>query len=219
MENKYCPKCRVVKLISDFHRNKARADGLASYCKICMKDFKHGTYLKYKDSYLKQSALRYSKNRDRLLQLRKLRHARNKESDNIQNAEYYARNREKILSRMQEKYKDGGLEKIKSRYENDIQYRLSNNLRSRLRLALKNNQKLGSAVLDLGCSVGELKEYLEGKFQPEMSWNNYGDWHIDHVLPLSSFDLTNEEEFKKACHYTNLQPLWAEDNLKKGASI
>jgi hypothetical protein len=83
--------------------------------------------------------------------------------------------------------------------------------------AVRNNQKAGSAVKDLGCSVDELKLYLSSKFADHMSWDNYGEWHIDHIVPLSSFDLTNREELLKACHYTNLQPLWAKDNLKKGA--
>jgi hypothetical protein len=70
----------------------------------------------------------------------------------------------------------------------------------------------------LGCSIPELKTYLESKFQEGMSWENWGiyGWHIDHIIPLDAFNLTNREEFLKACHYTNLQPLWAEENLKKG---
>jgi hypothetical protein len=98
-----------------------------------------------------------------------------------------------------------------------IQYRLRHNLRSRLSLITKKTIKHGSAVKDLGCTIQELKLYLESKFLPGMTWENYGlhGWHIDHVAPLSSFDLTNPEELKKACHYSNLQPLWAKDNIRK----
>jgi len=108
---------------------------------------------------------------------------------------------------------------FRRRLETDILFRLSCSLRSRLVHAIKNNQKSGSAVRDLGCSIEELKSYLESKFQPGMTWENYGlyGWHIDHIQPLSKFDLGNPEQFKVACHYTNLQPLWAEENLKKGS--
>jgi hypothetical protein len=72
-------------------------------------------------------------------------------------------------------------------------------------------------VTDLGCSIDELKTYLESKFELDMSWDNYGrkGWHIDHIVPLCKFDLSNKVELERACHYTNLQPLWANDNLAK----
>jgi hypothetical protein len=78
--------------------------------------------------------------------------------------------------------------------------------------------KAGSPVRDLGCTVPELKLHLEALFQPGMSWDNYGEWHIDHIKPLAKFDLTDRDQFVQACHYTNLRPLWAEENLSKGAS-
>lgn len=92
-------------------------------------------------------------------------------------------------------------------------------MRSRLLQSINTNAKSGSAVTDLGCSIDELKKYLESKFQPGMTWENIGEWHIDHVKPLSQFDLTIREQFLEACHYTNLQPLWAADNLKKSDQV
>lgn len=99
----------------------------------------------------------------------------------------------------------------------DIQFKLKENLRNRLNQAIKNNFKSGSAVRDLGCSIIELRQYLESKFQPGMTWDNYGQWHIDHIRPLASFNLLNTDELQKACHFSNLQPLWAEENIKKHA--
>lgn len=102
----------------------------------------------------------------------------------------------------------------------DVQFKLQHNLRGRLHQALNNNQKVGSAVRDLGCSISELKSHLESKFQLGMSWGNHGKdrnkWHIDHIIPLSKFDLTDRQHLMLACHYLNLQPLWEMDNLSKG---
>ena len=71
----------------------------------------------------------------------------------------------------------------------------------------------------IGCNWEQLKKYLESKFQQGMSWENYAyyGWHIDHIIPLAS--ASNREEMEKLCHYTNLQPLWAQDNLSKGDKI
>lgn len=102
-------------------------------------------------------------------------------------------------------------------------------LRSRLSCAIKKikAKKAGSSVDDLGCSIEEFAEYLSSLFycNPEtgeqMTWENYGlyGWHLDHIRPLAMFDLSDKKQFLKACHYTNIQPLWAIDNLKKGAKI
>jgi len=105
------------------------------------------------------------------------------------------------------------------RRQNNLSIRLASNLRSRLHHAIRGNFKAGSAVKDLGCTIEELKAYLEAKFEPGMDWDNWGryGWHIDHIQPLASFDLTDREQFLVAFHYTNLQPLWASDNIRKGA--
>lgn len=103
--------------------------------------------------------------------------------------------------------------------EQRLKNKLRINLRSRLNKAIAGNYKAGSAVSDLGCSIEELKRHLESQFQEGMSWDNYGrkGWHIDHIVPLANFDLTLEADIKIACHHTNLQPLWAKDNISKGA--
>lgn len=104
---------------------------------------------------------------------------------------------------------------IRNRYKTDSQFKIANILRSRLNKAIQFS-KTGSAVKDLGCSIEQLKIYLESRFVSGMTWDNYGEWHIDHIKPLASFDLTDYQQLKEACHYTNLQPLWAVDNLRKG---
>jgi hypothetical protein len=108
---------------------------------------------------------------------------------------------------------------IANRLKTNVQFKLSNRLRQRINFALRKCYKSGSAVRDLGCSIPELKIWLENKFQPGMDWDNWSlfGWHIDHKIPLKNFDLTNREQFLQAVHYTNLQPMWAEENLKKGA--
>jgi hypothetical protein len=98
-----------------------------------------------------------------------------------------------------------------------IDTRIKNNLRSRISKIVSGVVKQGSAVNDLGCSIEYFMSHIESKFKPGMTWDNYGHsvWHIDHIKPLNSFNLQDSEELKKACHYTNLQPLWAKDNLQK----
>lgn len=109
----------------------------------------------------------------------------------------------------------------KMRRETDPVFKIAFLLRRRVAEVVKGRQKSGSAVKDLGCSVEDLRRYLESKFKPGMSWENHGryGWHIDHKKPLSKFDLTDREQFLEACHYTNLQPLWARENLIKGNKI
>ena len=95
------------------------------------------------------------------------------------------------------------------------QRRIAKNLRNRIRKAMLGQSRSVSAVRDLGLSMEEFRAYLSSKFQLGMSWENYGKWHIDHIKPLAAFDLTDEAQARAACHYTNLQPLWALENQRK----
>lgn len=111
----------------------------------------------------------------------------------------------------------------KKRRKEDINYRIAGNLRSRIKYALNNNQKVGSAVDDLGFSISELTARLASLFyirittREVMTLENHGEhgWHIDHIIPLVFFDLEDRNHFLVGCNYLNLQPLWEEDNKTK----
>ncbi len=109
----------------------------------------------------------------------------------------------------------------KKRYHNDIEFRLRHRLSNIMRRAVR-AQRTGKSKKTaeiVGCDFQYLIKYLESKFKNGMSWNNMGEWHIDHIKPCKSFDLTKKEEQEKCFHYTNLQPLWALENIKKSAKI
>ena len=153
--------------------------------------------------------------------------AKNREKIKAQDKQYYTENKERIAAKNKKWYeanKDSKYQKqrkygnFKKRYNSDVEFRLAHNLRNRLNLAIKRNSKSGSAVNDLGCSIGELKNHLESQFRDGMTWDNYGEWQIDHIRPLCKFDLQNREELLKACHYSNLQPLWAAENRRKNGN-
>lgn len=97
--------------------------------------------------------------------------------------------------------------------------RLRNSVRSRIAKALLATQPSDQKIRLVGCTISELRTHLERQFQLGMTWENRGryGWHIDHIRPCASFDLTDPEQQKLCFHFTNLQPLWAEDNLAKGA--
>ena len=107
----------------------------------------------------------------------------------------------------------------KLKHRNDPHTKVRNNLSRRMRSFFSKN---GSRTIDfIGCSIDDLKCHLEKQFVDGMSWENYGlyGWHVDHIRPCCSFDLTDPEQQRECFHYTNLKPLWAEDNLAKGGSF
>ena len=107
-------------------------------------------------------------------------------------------------------------ERQKERCATDLNFKLTRILRKRISEAIKNEYKSGSAVENLGCSIDVCRIHIESQFDTDMSWTNYGEWHIDHIKPLRDFTLSDPKQMAEACRYTNLQPLWASDNLRKG---
>ncbi len=181
-------------------------------------------YLENRDKILLRSKEYREKNALRIAEWKILYRKNNAGKIAKQLAEYRDKNKEAIdiLSKKQRstaEFKERRNTYLKEKYHSDIQHRLRVTLRNRLNDAIGNGYKSGSAVNDLGCTIPEVKFYLEGMFKAGMSWDNFGEWHIDHIFPLSLFDLSERDELKRACHYSNLQPLWAVENLKKNNKI
>ena len=143
---------------------------------------------------------------------------------NKDRSEYFQKYRANLFLKDPEKLRiinRQGAKKFYEKTKKTPKYILIRALRGRLGFifsSIKNQQKPSTKRL-LGCSLEELIVFIEKKFKKDMSWDNYGKWHVDHIRPISKFDLTDKEEQKKCFHYTNLQPLWAVDNLKKGSKI
>ena len=168
MSSKKCCACKVVKLASEFWKDKSRPDGLNGKCKPSERARKK-TYMK-----------KYT-------------------------AEYYQKNKAKIN------------EQRKARYKSNPQCRIAENCRSRIRNLLNEISKSRSTLELVGLdSWDELVQHLESQFVDGMTWDNYGQWHMDHIRPCASFDLTDETQRLECFNYKNLQPLWAFDNLSKG---
>lgn len=103
-----------------------------------------------------------------------------------------------------------------------VEYRnksLTNKIAHALRVRIRRAIKTGSAIKNLGCTISEFLAHIENKFVKGMTWSNYGKWEIDHIKPLSSFDLTDSAQLAIACHFNNMQPLWKADNIRKHAKL
>lgn len=148
---------------------------------------------------------------------------KNFDKEMARNKKYRQENKEKIneYRRKSQSHKEYRRKYFHHRYKNDPLFVIEQALRRRLHSALKGKTKSAATLNLLGCSVEKLKKHLEKQFQKGMTWNNYGmyGWHIDHIIPCSAFNLNLESEQRKCFNYTNLQPLWAIDNIKKGDKI
>lgn len=189
---KTCFKCKQTKELPLFSKDNKRLDGLQPYCKKCNAD-----YVRLN----KEKKKKYNKDY-RVSNITAL-----KENERI----WYNANKSKKL--------ESNRNRKRQRMKDDVLFRLSHNLSSRIRGAFKFLGKTKRAATLLGCSVEEAKKHIENQFQPGMAWDNYGykTWHIDHIIPISS--ATTKEEMEKLCYYTNLQPLWALDNIIKSDSL
>jgi len=179
-----------------------------------------------------------TRTRKKISEQRKIKHLENREQNNERKRNYHAQNREKLNQKSREyakanvdkrreykkKWRENNRNKLREqkmeRYYFDDNYRLKHNLSNRMRLALHGADKSSKTMELLGCDIDFLHDYIEAEFTPEMTWENYGTyWQVDHIRPCASFDLTDPAQQKICFHWSNLQPLKAIENQRKGAKI
>lgn len=202
LEFKICSTCKKELSLTQFHKNKHKKDGYKECCKICRKIESKKMYEKNKDRITLKNSEYVKLNKEKTTKYK--RDWAKKNYDPKKRREFFLKNKEKINLNN------------RKRYKNDVLFKLKKCLSRRLYMAVKSN-KNHSVVEYLGCDINFLKNYLESKFVTGMSWSNYGEWHIDHIIPLSISN--NEQDLYKLCHYTNLQPLWKLDNIRKSNKI
>ncbi len=206
-ETYFCKHCSKVT-----DRSELNSKGW-KVCQECYKKF--------------QKAYR-EKNKDRLKAMNKKYREDNKEVIQAQRAEYRYTNKDKLVEQRKASWAKHGKKysanhykyKVK-RLKTDVQFKLRETIRSRIAMAIKGKAKRGSAIQLLGCSVEEFKLHIELQFQPGMTWDNWklDGWHIDHIKPIKNFNLEDPKQLAEVCHYTNMRPLWAKDNLARRFEI
>lgn len=235
---KICKKCGIEKLLCDFGNNKNNKDGKSIYCRECEKlrslEFRNKNPDKVKESSkkwrnknpekYKETINKYlSKNPHMTSKERSKKYRENpefNEKKSIQRKEYYLKNlgterekNKKYYHKNKKLVREKNNEWKNNKRKNDGFYRMKLNLRHRLRNYLFGESKSKRTYDIVGLDKLEFKFYIESKFTEGMCWENYGKWHLDHIKPLCQ--AKDNEEALLLNHYTNLQPLWAEDNLRK----
>jgi hypothetical protein len=188
---KVCTKCKVEKEFSEFSKDKTRKDNSQLNCKKCNEQY-------------------VINNKEKIIQYK----LENKEHLKEYDRQYKIKNKENIKQYRLEN-KESRNKKEKERRHTDPLYKLSGNIRSLILISIKKQgySKKSKTYEILGCSYEDFKIHLESQFTEGMTWDNQGLWHLDHIYPISR--ATDEQHVIKLNHYTNFQPLWAEDNNKK----
>ncbi|BDT79220.1 hypothetical protein [Polynucleobacter yangtzensis] len=237
MSNKTCSKCQESKPLEMFRKNKTNKDGYSYECKVCCSARDKVYYKTNKEKVNVLSKAYYEANKDKLnIQRKVYREANkgkvksinkayyeaNKDKIKAQNKAYYETNKDKVRATQiarkganKERYLAKRMSYISSRQKLDKLYELKNILRA---CVWKSFNRVGYTKKSktnqiLGADWSTVKAHFESQFKDGMSWENMGEWHIDHIIPMAL--AKTEEDAIKLNHYTNLRPLWAKDNLSK----
>jgi hypothetical protein len=202
---KKCGRCQQYKDTAEFCKDRSRKDGLNHRCKSCCKEIQQGKA--YKDGQKKY-------------------YREHKSEYDARAAKWREENRELLNERFRTRYRKKQTEYVVNKRKENNEFRLYCNFSANLRMSLKTASngisKNGKCWEDIvGYTLEDLVNHLESQFQEGMTWDNYGQWHVDHILPVNSFNIQElgDEEFLKCWALENLQPLWAADNIRKSDNI
>jgi len=193
-------------------------------CIECNREDDRARSVKHKEKESIRRRHYYEKNKEQILLQRRQEREINPEQSRMACRKYYSANKE-AMGRKRAAYYQVNREAAVS-YSNHYQqrrrrvdpgYAITLRLRSRINHAIKGTSKSAKTTELVGCSPGELVRHLESQFVDGMSWENRHLWAVDHIRPCASFDLADPEQQRQCFHYSNLQPLWAVDNMRKGA--
>lgn len=192
--SKICTLCNIEKEFEEFHTSKNGKYGYNSQCKDCV----NAKGRKFKTD-----------NREAILTQRK--------QYNIDNKDKRAEDRKRDIVRTRQTKQAREVQ----RCIEDEGYRITRNIRKSVQCAFMSNQNMDVYHELLGCTPRQARRHVEEQWEFNMTWDNYGTtgWHVDHIKPLASFDLTDVKQQKECFHYSNTQPLWAHDNMSKGSRV
>ena len=218
---KECSKCEISKPLEQFPNDPKCSGGKRGTCKDCRlvkwvpKENELLTCFTCQDEKLYTLFALHGKQKPHQCKTCRNIHELNKRNADRDN---FNRNKREEWARNNEKRNSARRKNLQKRRDEDSQYRMKMALHVRLYDAVKRQKGVKSSkTLELlGCTVDQLQTFIGAEFEEGMTWENYGEWHIDHMRPCASFNLEDPEEQKKCFHWTNLQPLWAADNFAKG---
>ena len=190
---KTCSICKVTKEISNFNKNSYRKNGYRPECKDCRKE---------------KTLLYRNKNKEKINEYNRTYNDRKVNGETTVSV-FTIEERRKKVCEYTTKY-------IKDRSERDPLFKLKVRIRQLFSNSIRRSgyTKKSKTRDILGCEFEEFKTYIESLFRDNMTWKNYGEWHLDHRIPISW--TKTEDEIYRLNHYTNLQPLWKDENLSKG---
>lgn len=217
MDTKKCSTCDIVKGITEYSKN---GKFHRKECKDCKCKKEKERYKKAPDIFREKKREFYKQNKDNLLNKNKLYRANNSEKINTQKREYYEKNKELISEKYKSKeYKNKRNINLKKRREIDSKYKLISSYRSRISEIMK-NREYNSRLIYLNCEKGFFYKWIESQFDEKMNWDNYIEyWVLDHVIPISFFNLEDTNHRNNCFRWYNLRPCEKVENLKKSDKI